>query len=46
MTEMDAENHSETWDGPWIFLMMVWGRIECPGDGKNPTGSLTDSMNL
>ena len=46
LTEMDAENHSETWDGPWRLLMKTWGCIEYPEDGRNSIGSLTNSMNL
>ena len=46
LTEMDAENHSETWDGPWRRLRKSWGSIEGPEDGRNSTGSLADSTNL
>ena len=36
LTEIDAENHSETWDGSWRFLMKTWRSIECPEDGRIP----------
>ena len=38
LTEIDAENHSETWDGPWRFLIKSWGNIQCPEDGMISTG--------
>ena len=46
VTEMDAENHSEMWDGPWRLLTKIWGSIECPEDSRKFTGSLENSTNL
>ena len=46
LTEMDAENHSKTWDGPWRRLRKSWGSLEGPEDGRDSTGSLTESTNL
>ena len=46
LTEKDAENDSEIWDGPWRLLMQIWGSIEGPQDGRNSTGSLTETMNV
>ena len=45
-TEMDGESHSETWDVPSRRLTKSWGRIACPEDGRNSTGSTEDSMNI